>query len=146
MNSDDASRNGTWKLPPDDHPQRLAALPADGLPNGLAIDPAGGARRNARLVLAAQAAARLGMIPAALLSVESAEAVPESATPGGRLVLPPTPACPLPALPALLGGAAALQRLTLALVERAGVNPDLIRREEAPYREAAEIAEGSADW
>ncbi|WSQ09379.1 hypothetical protein OG604_17280 [Streptomyces sp. NBC_01231] len=41
VNSDDASRAGTWKLPPHGRPQRLAALPADGLPNGLAIDPAG---------------------------------------------------------------------------------------------------------
>lgn len=40
VDSDDASRNGTWKLPPHGHPQRLAALP-DGLPNGLAIDRAG---------------------------------------------------------------------------------------------------------
>ncbi|WP_326686915.1 hypothetical protein OIE63_06995 [Streptomyces sp. NBC_01795] len=40
VDSDDASRNGTWKLPPHGHPQRLAALP-DGLPNGLAIDTAG---------------------------------------------------------------------------------------------------------
>lgn len=39
--SDDASRNGTWKLPPHGRPQRLAALPADSLPNGLAIDPTG---------------------------------------------------------------------------------------------------------
>jgi hypothetical protein len=37
--SDDASRNGTWKLPPHGRPQRLAALPAGSLPNGLAIDP-----------------------------------------------------------------------------------------------------------
>ncbi|WP_328544856.1 hypothetical protein [Streptomyces europaeiscabiei] len=41
VNSDDASRNGTWKLPPHGRPQRLAALPADGLPNGLAIDRTG---------------------------------------------------------------------------------------------------------
>lgn len=112
----------------------------------LAIDPAGGARRDARLGLASAATDRLGMVPAALLAAETAGSIPETATPGGRLVLPAAPECPLPALPALLGGAAALQRLTLALVERAGVNPDLIRREEAPYREAAEIAEGSADW
>jgi hypothetical protein len=30
-------------------------------------------------------------------------------------------------------------------VEDAGVNPDLIRREQAPYREAAELVE-EADW
>ncbi|MCX5097691.1 SMP-30/gluconolactonase/LRE family protein [Streptomyces sp. NBC_00365] len=40
VDSDDASRNGTWKLPPHGRPRRLAALP-DGLPNGLAIDRAG---------------------------------------------------------------------------------------------------------
>ncbi|RPE39142.1 SMP-30/gluconolaconase/LRE-like protein [Streptomyces sp. Ag109_O5-1] len=38
--SKDASRAGVWKLPPGGHPSRVAALPADGLPNGLAIDPA----------------------------------------------------------------------------------------------------------
>ncbi|MEU7657141.1 hypothetical protein [Streptomyces lincolnensis] len=41
VDSDDGSRAGVWKLPPHGRPQRLAALPADGLPNGLAIDPAG---------------------------------------------------------------------------------------------------------
>jgi hypothetical protein len=43
----------------------------------------------------------------------------------------------------LLASAPALQLLTLELVHLAGVNPDLIRREEAPYREAAQIAESS---
>jgi glucosamine--fructose-6-phosphate aminotransferase (isomerizing) len=44
----------------------------------------------------------------------------------------------------LLGGAAALQRLTLELAAARGVNPDLIRREEEPYRRAGSMAEG--DW
>ncbi len=44
----------------------------------------------------------------------------------------------------LLAGAAALQSLTLELVRARRVNPDLIRREEQPYRRAGEIAEG--DW
>jgi glutamine---fructose-6-phosphate transaminase (isomerizing) len=44
----------------------------------------------------------------------------------------------------LLAGAAALQRLTLELAEARGVNPDLIRREEEPYRRAGSVAEG--DW
>jgi glucosamine--fructose-6-phosphate aminotransferase (isomerizing) len=39
---------------------------------------------------------------------------------------------------ALLAGALALQWLTLALVHARGTNPDLIRREEAPYRAAAD--------
>jgi sugar lactone lactonase YvrE len=39
--SDDASRAGVWKLPPGGTPRRLAALPTDGMANGLALDPAG---------------------------------------------------------------------------------------------------------
>ena len=46
----------------------------------------------------------------------------------------------------LLGGAAALQSLTLALVRARGVNPDLIRREEEPYRRAGEAGDGAGDW
>ncbi len=44
----------------------------------------------------------------------------------------------------LLAGAAELHRLTLALAAHRGVNPDLIRREAAPYRLAGQIGEG--DW
>ncbi|TDU01838.1 hypothetical protein EDD99_0217 [Streptomyces sp. 846.5] len=36
-----ADRNGVYKLLPDGTPQRVAALPADSGPNGLAVDPAG---------------------------------------------------------------------------------------------------------
>ncbi|WP_405959591.1 hypothetical protein OG235_02835 [Streptomyces sp. NBC_00024] len=39
--SSDASRAGVWKLPPGGTPRRVAALPTDGLPNGLALDPTG---------------------------------------------------------------------------------------------------------
>jgi glucosamine--fructose-6-phosphate aminotransferase (isomerizing) len=110
----------------------------------IALDPLG-ARRDARLVLASLASREAGIVPAAILSPE-ASAIPGLVAPGGRMVLPAAPACPLPSLPALLGGAAALQRLTLALSDRAGVNPDLIRREDAPFRDAAAIAEASTDW
>ena len=49
----------------------------------------------------------------------------------------------LPAVAAaLLGAAVPLQRLTLELALARGTNPDLIRREQAPYREAAKIVEG----
>jgi glucosamine--fructose-6-phosphate aminotransferase (isomerizing) len=44
---------------------------------------------------------------------------------------------------ALVSGAAALQLLTLELAHAAGTNPDLIRREERAYREAAAAAEHS---
>jgi glutamine---fructose-6-phosphate transaminase (isomerizing) len=42
---------------------------------------------------------------------------------------------------ALVAGALALQLLTLELAHAAGANPDLIRREQRPYREAAAAAE-----
>jgi glutamine---fructose-6-phosphate transaminase (isomerizing) len=41
---------------------------------------------------------------------------------------------------ALIAGALAAQLLTLELVLAAGTNPDLIRREEEPYRKAAAAA------
>lgn len=34
-----ADLTGVWRLRPGGQPQRIAALPADGLPNGLALDP-----------------------------------------------------------------------------------------------------------
>ena len=39
--SKDASRAGVWKLPPRRPPQPRRGPAADGLPNGLAIDPPG---------------------------------------------------------------------------------------------------------
>ncbi|QJT06665.1 hypothetical protein G9272_05790 [Streptomyces asoensis] len=39
--SSNASRAGIWKLPPGGTPRRIAALPTDGLPNGLALDSTG---------------------------------------------------------------------------------------------------------
>ena len=41
---------------------------------------------------------------------------------------------------ALLGAAIPLQLLTLELALARGTNPDLIRREQAPWREAAALA------
>ena len=42
------------------------------------------------------------------------------------------------------GAALALQQLTVALTRLARTNPDLIRRDQQPYRDAARVAEGSA--
>jgi fructoselysine-6-P-deglycase FrlB-like protein len=42
------------------------------------------------------------------------------------------------------GAAIALQQLTLALSRLAGTNPDQIRRQQGPYREAAKVTEGSS--
>jgi len=41
----------------------------------------------------------------------------------------------------LLGGAIGVQLLTIALARQRSVNPDLLRREEEPYREAARLGE-----
>jgi fructoselysine-6-P-deglycase FrlB-like protein len=126
------------------HGHLVAAGPDDGLIVILA-DGRSGERRWRRATHAMEAAARLGMPVAAILSADAADAIPASLTPAGRIVLPEADDV-LPPLRALLGGAAALQRLTLALADDAGVNPDLIRREEAPYRDAAALIEERADW
>jgi hypothetical protein len=60
------------------------------------------------------------------------------------VALEPSSAKPL--LSSLLQSAVAVQLMTLGLVELAGTNPDLIRREERAYREAALIGDSSADW
>ncbi|MGH2949531.1 MAG: hypothetical protein ACRDPC_25290, partial [Solirubrobacteraceae bacterium] len=75
----------------------------------------------------------------AIVGPETAGIVP----PDDRLPLPGAGGLQ-PTLARLLGGAVALQHLTLALVRARGVNPDLIRREQEPYRRAGEAAEG--DW
>lgn len=51
-----------------------------------------------------------------------------------------------PLLTALLQSAVALQLLTLGLVGLAGTNPDLIRREERAYCEAALLGDATPDW
>jgi fructoselysine-6-P-deglycase FrlB-like protein len=107
-----------------------------------AADPRPGERRDWRLQCAAGAAGAIGIATVAIGSEQALAGLPQAV---GRLVLPPAPAgAELPH--ALLTGAVCLQLLTLALAELAGVNPDLIRREQAPYREAAAVAENRTDW
>ena len=126
------------------HGHFVACGPDTGLITIL-TDDRGGERRWRRAGHGMEAAARLGMSIAGIFSPDAAHAIPENLTPAGRIVLP-TGTDALPPLHALLGGAAALQRLTLAMAASAGVNPDLIRREEAPYREAAALVEDRQDW
>jgi glutamine---fructose-6-phosphate transaminase (isomerizing) len=126
------------------HGHFVACGPATGLIVILA-DDRGDERRWRRAAQGMEAAIRLGMPVAGIFSPAAAHAISESLTPAGRIVLPASADAP-PPLPALLGGAAALQRLTLAMAARAGVNPDLIRREEAPYRDAAALIEDRQDW
>jgi fructoselysine-6-P-deglycase FrlB-like protein len=126
------------------HGHFVACGPDTGL-IAILTDDRGSERRWRRAELGMAAAARLGMPVVAVLSPQAASAIPQNRTPAGRIVLPGM-ADTLPPLRALLGGAAALQRLTLAMVAEAGVNPDLIRREETPYREAAALVEDEPHW
>lgn len=97
-----------------------------------------------RLERAAQllaAATRIGQ-PSVAIVREDAPFDFAGGRPAGQMRLPR--GAHLPAvLASLTGSALALQHLTLALAAAAGTNPDLIRREQAPYREAAELAEAS---
>lgn len=126
------------------HGHFVACAPDTGL-IVILTDGRGGERRWRRAAQGMEAAARLGMPVAGIFSPGAGRAIPENLTPAGRIILP-TGAEALPPLRGLLGGAAALQRLTLAMAAEAGVNPDLIRREEAPYREAAALVEDRQDW
>lgn len=80
----------------------------------LRIDPSAAAKRDRRADDVRAAVAELGM-----------PAVTIGALPEGH---------------PLLAGAIALQLLTLELVHQAGTNPDLIRREQAAYKAAADAA------
>ncbi len=86
------------------------------------------------------AARRIGLRTAAILSPDLEGAILSEDITAGKLVIPHA------ALPeivsSLLGGAVALQLLTVGLVHMRGTNPDLLRREQAPYREA--VAAGGA--
>jgi fructoselysine-6-P-deglycase FrlB-like protein len=95
----------------------------------------------------ARAAAAIGLPVAGLFSDAYGEALAPDVTPAGRLVIPlPDPGTFDPTLAGLLAGAGALQTLTLQLAHARHVNPDLIRREQAPYRHAAQQAENAGDW
>ncbi len=86
------------------------------------------------------AARRIGLRTAAILSPDLEGAILGEDVTAGKLVIPHEE---LPELvTSLLGGAVALQLLTIGLVHARKTNPDLLRREQAPYREA--VAAGRA--
>ena len=107
----------------------------------LALDPRPGARRDRRLALVAQAALTIGIPTVALAPRSLLEVLPGEVR---GVALKPTVAEPL--LTSLLQSALAVQLLTLGIVELAGTNPDLIRREERAYREAARLGDETPDW
>ena len=86
------------------------------------------------------AARQIGLQTAAILSSDLEGAILSEDVTAGKLVIPHAA---LPELvTSLLGGAVALQLLTIGLVRTRKTNPDLLRREQAPYREA--VAAGRA--
>ncbi len=123
----------------------------------LVTDPRGGEARSARAEQLLRAGRRLGMHTALIVAEGLDGAVAADATSAGRMVVPmaevgpgvvadPTGAAGAsrrpaiePRLAALLGSGVALQLLALAMVHRAGTNPDLIGREEPAQRESAAI-------
>jgi len=107
----------------------------------LALDPRSGARRDRRLALVAEAALTVGIPTVALAPRSLLEALPDDVH---GVALEPSSAAPL--LSSLLQSAVAVQFLTLGIVELAGTNPDLIRREERAYREAALIGDAAPGW
>ena len=86
------------------------------------------------------AARQIGLRTAAILSPDLEGAILSDDVTAGKLVIPHAA---LPELvTSLLGGAVALQLLTIGLVYARKTNPDLLRREQAPYRAA--VAAGRA--
>jgi predicted component of type VI protein secretion system len=80
------------------------------------------------------------MRPAAILGEAASRLIPGTLTPGGRIVVPESPAMDNAAA-ALLGGAGPLQLVTLEVSAARGTNPDPIRRDDPVYLRAADVAD-----
>jgi glucosamine--fructose-6-phosphate aminotransferase (isomerizing) len=118
-------------------------LPATGPTTALVLVMLDRNRLETRATRARQAlaaAAVVGIRPAAILGADAAALIPAAHTPGGRIVVPEATALAGPAA-TLLGGAAPLQLLTLALAAERGTNPDPIRRDDPTWLRAAEVAD-----
>jgi len=119
-------------------------LPATGPSTGLVLILTDRDRRAGRIARARQAlaAARvIGLRTAAIVSAEVDAALASELTPAGRLVVPEAAGLPAP-VAALVGSATPLQLLTERLARARGTNPDLIRRDDPIYLEAAQAADG----
>jgi glutamine---fructose-6-phosphate transaminase (isomerizing) len=129
------------------HGQLAAHEPADALILLAITESSDRARTARRTGDVARAAATIGLRVAALVSPSYDQVLENQLTPDGRLVTPLPDSELIDArLAGLLAGAGALQTVTLELAHSRDTNPDLIRREQAPYRHAAQTAEGSDDW
>lgn len=129
------------------HGQLAAHEPADALILVGITDHPERQRLARRAAHVARAAAAIGLPVAGLFSDAYDRTLAAELTPAGRLVTElADPNLVDRRLAGLLAGAGALQMLTLELAHARHTNPDLIRREQAPYRHAAHEAESTADW
>jgi glucosamine--fructose-6-phosphate aminotransferase (isomerizing) len=118
-------------------------LPATGPRTGLVLFLTDRDRRADRVTRARQALAAahvIGLRAAAIVSKEVNSALDPVLTPAGRLVVPEATELPAP-VAALIGTATPLQLLTERLARARGTNPDLIRRDDPIYLEAARTAD-----
>ncbi len=106
----------------------------------LLLERGGLDRRAARARQALAASAVVGVRCGAILGADAAALIPDRLTPVGRIVVPEAPRMPNAAA-ALIGGAAPLQLLTLAITDAVGNNPDPIRRDDPRYVGAADVAD-----
>lgn len=102
-------------------------------------DPAARGARTARVLGVLQACREIGIRVGAIVSEIVAGEIDPSLTPIGRILVPDAPMLREP-VAALVGTAVPLQRLTLALAVRRGVDPDPIRRDDPRYLAASEAA------
>jgi glutamine---fructose-6-phosphate transaminase (isomerizing) len=115
-------------------------LPATGSTTGVVLiltDRRAAEARTQRARIALRACARIGIACAAITTDPGLADL----APAGVIPVPAAGGLPAAAA-ALLGAAIPLQLFTLELAHSRQTNPDLIRREQAPYREAAKIVEG----
>ncbi len=118
-------------------------LPAMDGSTGLVLLLADPAARNARWARAQAllaAASRIGVRAAAVLPAAASWALPIERTPAGRIHIAEGPLLPGP-VAALAGTATPLQVLTSHLARARGTQPDVLRRDDPAYREAAAAAE-----
>ena len=117
-------------------------LPAMGPTTGLVLvltDRDGRAARVARARAALAAAKVVGIRAAAIVGRDVHGQLDGDLTPAGRLRVDEVKALPAP-LAALFGTATPLQLLTERIARARGTNPDLIRRDDPAYRDAAAAA------
>ncbi len=118
-------------------------LPAMDDETGLVLllgDRDGRAARSGRAQQAMAAAGRVGVRAAGILAADLDAEWPAFLLPAGRVIVPEAPSLPAP-VAALVGTATPLQLVTERLARARGTNPDPIRRDQLPYREAATLAE-----